>query len=236
MRTLKALFTALMVIASVVLAGEDAKKPSDEAKKVDDATAVLKEFGGMSDGAPRSLVENAAGVVVIPGMIKAGLGVGGQHGSGLLSIKNPDGSWTEPVFVKMTGGSIGFQIGASSTDLVLFFMREKNIRAVLNGEFTLGGSATVAAGPVGRSGAADTSAKLDAEIYSYSRSRGAFAGVSIDGSKLYVNKSANQSFYSADATPETIVAMKPVAGSPTAAFHAQLVELTKARTEQKASH
>ena len=234
MRSTKTLFVALMVIASMALAGEDTKQPSDQAKKLDDATSVLKEFSGMSEGAPRSLVENAAGVVVIPGMIKAGLGIGGQHGSGVLSIKNADGSWTEPVFVKMTGGSIGFQIGASSTDLVLFFMREKNIRAVLNGEFTLGGSATVAAGPVGRSGQADTSAKLDAEIYSYSRSRGAFAGISIDGSKLYVDKSGNQLFYTKDATPESIVAMKPAAGSTTEAFRTEIATLTKATAQQKA--
>jgi lipid-binding SYLF domain-containing protein len=187
----------------------------------------------MNEGAPQSLRENAAGIVVIPGMIKAGLGIGGQHGSGVLSIKNADGTWTEPVFVKMTGGSIGFQIGASSTDLVLFFMREKNIRAVLNGEFTLGGSATVAAGPVGRSGQADTSAKLDAEIYSYSRSRGAFAGISIDGSKLYVDKSGNQLFYTKDATPESIVAMKP--GAATEPFRTELMNLTRGQAAQKAS-
>src|SRR5262249_28304128 len=108
-------------------------------------------------------------------------------------------------------------------------------RAVLNGEFTLGGSATVAAGPVGRSGSADTSAKLDAEIYSYSRSRGAFAGISIDGSKLYVDKSGNAAFYNKDATPESIVAMKPGAGSPTEAFRTELVALTKAQPQQKAS-
>jgi lipid-binding SYLF domain-containing protein len=113
-------------------------------------------------------------------------------------------------------------------------MREKNIRAVLNGEFTLGGSATVAAGPVGRSGSADTSAKMDAEIYSYSRSRGAFAGISIDGSKLYVDKSGNAAFYSADATPESIVATKPVAGSPTEPFRSEIATLTKAQAQQKA--
>jgi lipid-binding SYLF domain-containing protein len=234
MRSMKTLFALILLVTSVAMAGEDAKKPSDEAKRLDDATAVLKEFGAMSEGAPESLREKAAGVVVIPGMIKAGLGIGGQHGSGVLSIKNPDGSWTDPVFVKMTGGSIGFQIGASSTDLVLFFMREKNIRAVLNGEFTLGGSATVAAGPVGRSGSADTSAKLDAEIYSYSRSRGAFAGISIDGSKLYVDKSGNATFYNADATPESIVAMKPGAGSSTEAFRTEIATLTKAHAGQKA--
>jgi SH3 domain-containing YSC84-like protein 1 len=234
MRATKLLLMVL-IIASFSIAATEPSKESDQQKKLDDATTVLKEFSNMSEGAPAALRENAAGVVVIPGMLKAGLGIGGQHGSGVLSIKNADGTWTEPVFVKMTGGSIGFQIGASSTDLVLFFMREKNIRAVLNGEFTLGGSATVAAGPVGRSGQADTSAKLDAEIYSYSRSRGAFAGISIDGSKLYVDKSGNQLFYSKDATPESIVAMKPAAGSPTDAFRTELATLTKARTEPKAS-
>ncbi len=225
----------VLIIASFSIAATEPSEKSDQTKRVEGATAVLKELSGMSEGPPRSLLEKAAGVVVIPGMLKAGLGIGGQHGSGLLSIKNPDGSWTEPVFVKMTGGSIGFQIGASSTDLVLFFMREKNIRDVLNGEFTLGGSATVAAGPVGRSGSADTSAKLDAEIYSYSRSRGAFAGVSLDGSKLYVDKSGNHSFYGESATPESIVAMTAAADSPTGAFRTELAQLTKPRAEQKAS-
>ena len=99
-----------------------------------EVSTVLTEVAGMSEGPRRSLLEGAAGVVVIPGLIKAGLGIGGKHGSGLLSIKNADECWTEPVFVKMTGGSIGFQIGASSTDLVLLFMREKNTRGVDEGE------------------------------------------------------------------------------------------------------
>jgi lipid-binding SYLF domain-containing protein len=232
MRSTK-LMLIMLIIASFSLAATEPAKQSDQEKKLNDATVVLKEFAGMNEGAPQSLRENAAGIVVIPGMIKAGLGIGGQHGSGVLSIKNADGTWTEPVFVKMTGGSIGFQIGASSTDLVLFFMREKNIRAVLNGEFTLGGSATVAAGPVGRSGQADTSPKLDAEIYSYSRSRGAFAGISIDGSKLYVDKSGNQLFYTKDATPESIVAMKP--GAATEPFRTELMNLTRGQAAQKAS-
>lgn len=234
MRSTTALFALMLVIASFSMAAEEAKEHSDETKRLDGATTVLGEFSGMSDGAPRSLVEKTAGVVVIPGLIKAGLGIGGKHGSGLLSIKNKDGSWSEPVFVKMTGGSIGFQIGASSTDLVLLFMREKNIRDVLDGEFTLGGNATVAAGPVGRSGSADTSAKLDAEIYSYSRSRGAFAGISLDGSKLYVDKSANSAFYGDAATPTSIVATNGTADSPTAKFRNALAELTKVLGKQNA--
>ncbi len=226
MRPTRFVLAATFVAVSFSIAAGESPKQSDEAKRIDDATTVVNEFADMSEGPPQSLLERTAGVVVIPGLIKAGLGIGGKHGSGLLSIKNKDGSWTEPVFVKMTGGSIGFQIGASSTDLVLLFMREKNIRDVLDGEFTLGGNASVAAGPVGRTGSADTSAKMDAEIYSYSRSRGAFAGVSLDGSKLYVDKSANAAFYGEEATPQSIVSTSAKADSPTEPFRAALAELT----------
>jgi lipid-binding SYLF domain-containing protein len=207
---------------------DDAKGKSDETKRIENATTVVNEFAGMSEGPPRSLVEGAAGVVVIPGLIKAGLGIGGKHGKGVLTIKNADGSWTDPVFIKMTGGSVGFQIGASSTDLVLLFMREKNIRDVLDGEFTLGGNASVAAGPVGRTGSADTSIKMDAEIFSYSRSRGAFAGISLDGSELYVDKSANEEFYGEEATPKSIVSASTQDGSATASFRSAVAQLAKA--------
>jgi lipid-binding SYLF domain-containing protein len=233
MRATRILFAMMLIAASFTIAADDPGK-SDQAKKVDDATTVVNELASMADGPPVSLLSNAAGVVVIPGLIKAGLGIGGKHGSGLLSIKNKDGSWTEPVFVKMTGGSIGFQIGASSTDLVLFFMREKNIRAVLDGEFTLGGNASVAAGPVGRTGSADTSAKLDAEIYSYSRSRGAFAGISLDGSKLYVDNDSNHSFYGEAATPESISSSGATPQSPTDGLKKALSGLTKAPPKQEA--
>lgn len=231
MRYIGVSFAAILVIASYSIAAGGPKKESDEAQRIDDATAVLNEFAGISEGPPWSLLEHAAGVVVIPGLIKAGFIIGGKHGSGLFSIKDKDGRWSEPVFVKMTGGSVGWQIGASSTDLVLLFMREKNIRGVLDGEFTLGANATVAAGPMGRSGSADTSVNLDAEIYSYSRSRGAFAGVSLDGSKLYVDKSANAAFYGESATPVSIVSSSGTLDSPAARFRSALAELTKASEE-----
>ena len=235
MRYRMTFLAAMLVAASFSQAWADDKNSDDQAKRVDDATTVVKELAGMSEGPPHHLLEKTAGVVVIPGLIKAGLGIGGKHGSGILSIKNADGTWTEPVFVKMTGGSIGFQIGASSTDLVLLFMREKNIRDVLDGEFTLGGNASVAAGPVGRTGSADTSAKMDAEIYSYSRSRGAFAGISLDGSKLYVDKSGNAQFYGEEATPRTIVSASAKPDSPTKAFRSALAELTKPQPQKAQS-
>jgi len=226
---LKNILVTLVILSSFAVAFAETEKSSDETKRVDDATVVLNELAGMSEGPPRDLLEKAAGVVVIPGLVKAGFVIGGKHGSGVLSIKDKDGNWSEPAFVKMTGGSIGWQIGASSTDLVLLFMREKNIRSVLDGEFTLGGNATVAAGPVGRTGSADTSAKLDAEIYSYSRSRGAFAGISIDGSKLYVDKSANAAFYGGDATPTSIVASTGTPDSPGGRFRTALASLTASK-------
>ena len=226
---------ALFLFGLYSVAAADSKEAEDQAKRIDDATTVINELAGMSEGPPHHLLETTAGVVVIPGLIKAGLGIGGKHGSGLLSIKNADGTWTEPVFVKMTGGSIGFQIGASSTDLVLLFMREKNIKDVLDGEFTLGGNASVAAGPVGRTGSADTSAKLDAEIYSYSRSRGAFAGISLDGSKLYVDKSGNAQYYGEGATPKSIVATAAKPDSPTGPFRAALAQLVKPQPQKAQS-
>ena len=235
MRYRMTLLAALLVAASITLAWGEEKNANDQAKRIEDATTVINELAGMSEGPPHHLLEKTAGVVVIPGLIKAGLGIGGKHGSGLLSIKNADGTWTEPVFVKMTGGSIGFQIGASSTDLVLLFMREKNIKAVLDGEFTLGGNASVAAGPVGRTGSADTSAKMDAEIYSYSRSRGAFAGISLDGSKLYVDKSANAQFYGEEATPKSITAAAAKPDSPTGPFRAALAEIAKPQPQKAQS-
>jgi lipid-binding SYLF domain-containing protein len=186
------LFISLLAIATAFPA---AAHDSDQMKRVSDATVVVKEFAGMSEGAPHGLVKKSTGVIVIPGLKKAGFVVGGKHGSGVMCARGADGAWCQPVFVKMTGGCIGWQFGVSSTDLVLFFMREKGINNILDGEFTLGGDAAVAAGPVGRTGSASTNVDLDAEIYSYSRSRGAFAGISIEGAKLYVDTDAMKAVY-----------------------------------------
>ena len=224
-----ALILLVVLLTSPSLAGES-KEPSDEAARVADAATVVREFAGISEGAPRGLVEKAAAVVVIPGLKKAGFVVGGKHGSGVLSVRDENGNWGAPVFVKITGGSIGWQIGVSSTDLVLFFMREKNVGDILDGEFTLGGDAAVAAGPVGRSGSAGTSADLDAEIYSYSRSRGAFAGISIDGSKLYVDKSANRAFYGEGSDPHAIIKRKVEPGSSSEALVAALAAFARSET------
>jgi lipid-binding SYLF domain-containing protein len=212
---------------SLTRAGDD--KVSDDTKRVNDSATVIHEFAAMSEGPPRSLVEKAAAVIVIPGLKKAGLGIGGKHGSGVLSVKGADNTWSDPVFVKMTGGSIGWQIGVSSTDLVLLFMNERSYEEVLDGEFTVGGEANVAAGPVGRSGSASTDAHLDAEIYSYSRSKGLFGGIAIDGSKIYIDKDAVARVYGGQMKPTDIVTRMAATGSPGEKLAASLRELTAVR-------
>lgn len=172
------------------------------------AVEVLEDLLALpEDGIPPALLRNAHGVVVIPSMIKLGWMIGGRHGSGILLVKKDDGSWSQPVFVSLTGASFGFQFGAQSSDVVLAFKRDKSIRNILGGKLTLGAETSVAAGPVGREASASTDAQLRAEIYSWSRARGLFAGVSLDGSILRVDDERNANFYQTpDVTPEQILA------------------------------
>ena len=186
-------FTALPLMA---------QEKQDE--KLQKSAEVLKEFAGMKETIPTQLMEKAEGIVVIPGLIKAGFGIGGQRGRGVAMVKNADGDWSDPVFVTLTGGSVGFQAGVQSIDLVLVFTKGSVLTSLAKGEFTLGGSASVAAGPVGRSSSASTDTKFDAAVYSYSRSKGLFAGLTINGSKLAADKDANAAFYDGDATPASI--------------------------------
>ena len=194
-------------------AKDDEIKNNEEPERVVKSTEVIRDFAAMKEGAPRGLVEKAKAIVVIPNLVKAGLGLGGKHGEGLLSIKTGD-TWSQPVPVKLTAGSIGWQIGVSSTDLVLLFMNDRNAAEILDGEFTLGGEANVAAGPIGRTGSAGTDAHFDAPIYSYSRSKGLFAGISVEGSKLYTDKDAIARMYGGGTTPQAIAAKPSTPGTP----------------------
>jgi lipid-binding SYLF domain-containing protein len=146
---------------------------------------------------PDSLLAEAHGVAIIPDVIKLGFVVGGQRGHGVVIVRERDGSWRAPLFITITGGSVGWQIGAQSTDFMLVFKSQKSVEGLLRGKFTLGADAAVAAGPVGRRAGAATDTELKAEIYSYSRSRGLFAGVSLEGSALQVDDAANAAYYGA---------------------------------------
>src|SRR6202000_3327061 len=158
----------------------------------------------MKDGIPHQMIAKYEGVVIIPGLLNAGIGVGGKRGKGVAMIKLDNGKWSDPVFVTMTGGSIGPQIGVQSVDLVLVFRHKGVLTKVKNGDVTIGGDASAAAGPVGRRTSANTDYKMEAEVYSYLRSRGLFAGVSINGSNLGVDKQGNAAYYGSSISSRDI--------------------------------
>jgi lipid-binding SYLF domain-containing protein len=158
---------------------------SKQVAKVKAATKVLKQIIAVpGQSIPPSLLRNAQGVAVIPGVIKAGFIIGGRGGRGILVLRKKENCWSNPSFVTLAGGSIGCQIGAQSADVILVFKSRKGVDGIVKGKFTLGADAAVAAGPVGRQAEAATDIQLKAEIYSYSRSRGLFAGISLEGAAL----------------------------------------------------
>ncbi|WP_439624501.1 lipid-binding SYLF domain-containing protein [Gemmata sp.] len=182
---------------------------------LDAAATVLADLSKIPEKSiPPALLADAQGVVVVPRVIKAGFIVAGAGGHGVVLARDKDGKWGGPVFINFGGGSVGFQAGVEATDVVLVFRDRKSLDRLLEGKgkFTLGADASVAAGPVGRTAAAGTDVKLGAEIISYSRSRGLFAGVALDGSVLRPDPTVNATF-GADARPEVarqVAALKEV--------------------------
>jgi len=173
-----------------------AAKEEPEADRIVKAVEVLREMIDLpEEGLPSRLLEKCHGIAVIPGLIKAAYGFGGQYGRGLLVIRNEDGTWSNPAFISLIGGSLGWQIGVQKADIVLVFKTSKSINDIAEGKVTLGADLSVAAGPVGRSAEASTDLDMQAEIYSYSRSKGLFAGVSIKGASIQIDRDANKAFY-----------------------------------------
>lgn len=173
--------------------------------KAEDAVRVLDEVMRMPESAlPQAMLRDAHAIAVIPDVVKAGLVLGGRHGRGLLSVKSPDGTWSNPSFIRLSGGSVGWQAGVQATDVILVFRSQRGVDTIVNGKFTMGADASVAAGPVGRSAAASTDGQLRAEIYSYSRSRGLFAGVALDGSVISIDHRSNQRIFGRNVTPRRI--------------------------------
>jgi len=158
------------------------------------ATQVLEELRQTPDqNVPDWLMQRAYGVAVVPEVIKGAFVFGGRYGNGALSVRDASGRFSNPIFITLIGGSVGWQIGATSTDVVLIFVTPRSVENFSRGKFTLGADASVAAGPVGRTG--EAAAGVNAEIYSYSRARGLFAGVALDGTVLAFDRTANQLFY-----------------------------------------
>lgn len=216
------------LLATQVLLVDDAFAGKRENQRAQTAVEVLRTLMDTPDRRiPESLLEKAHAIAVIPDVVKAGLVVGGRHGRGLVSVRAPDGTWSNPAFISMTGGSFGFQAGVQSSDVVLVFRTQRGLDTLVNGKFTLGADASVAAGPVGRNAQASTDGELKAEILSYARSRGLFAGIALDGSVLSIDRDANASVYGGDTTPRQIFEGRVNAPhSDIVAFRDQLEEQT----------
>jgi lipid-binding SYLF domain-containing protein len=193
---------ALAVVVSAVPAfGQDAKLTD----RLTSAENVLSEIMATPDkGIPQSILAGASCVVVVPSYKKAAFVVGGQYGQGVATCRTPRG-WSAPVFVQLAGGSFGFQIGGQSTDLVLVAMNQRGLQDMLKNKFKLGGDAAASAGPVGRNAQAGTDWKLNAEFLTYSRSKGLFAGLDLDGTVLSQNADDTRSFYGSNIPFDTVL-------------------------------
>jgi lipid-binding SYLF domain-containing protein len=176
------------------------RSPSNANQVVVDATNVLSQSVAMPSGLPQSMLVGAQGVAIVPNMVRGAFVIGVQHGRGVLVTRGPGGAWQPPRMIQITGGSVGYQIGVQSTDLILIFRTPQSVANVLRGTLKVGVDASAAAGPVGRQASASTDLPLQAEILSYSRARGAFLGVSIDGSSISLDPAADASFYQPPGT------------------------------------
>jgi len=186
--------------------------PSRETAVVEASCQILKEIMEIpAKEIPAALLADAQGIAVIPRLIKGGFVVGVRRGHGVVIVRNENNGWKPPVFVTVTGGSVGWQIGIQATDLILVFKTHKSIQKLLQGQFTIGADVAAAAGPIGREAAAATDASLNAEIYSYSRSRGLFAGISLDGSAVQIDSEANSNYYHVAMAPSQIQDVPPSA-------------------------
>lgn len=204
----------------------------DAATRLATSAEVLREVMATPDQAiPEDLLANSACIVIVPGMKKAAFVFGGQYGKGFILCRLPSGKgWSAPAAVMIEGGSVGFQIGASETDIIMLVMNERGAEKLMSSKFTLGADASVAAGPVGRTASADTDLKMHAEILSYSRSRGAFAGVSLAGATLRPDDDTNAELYGSELTNQEIVSGKTKATSAGSKLAAELTRFSVSKT------
>jgi len=202
---LRPLTTLLLTVSLTFLLATPAWCGARETKRAEAAIAVLEAMMESPDHRiPSALLSDAHAIAVIPELVKAGLVVGGRHGKGLISVRAADGTWSNPSYISITGGSFGFQAGVQASEVILVFRTARGVDNLVNGNFTLGADASIAAGPVGRNAQAATDSALEAEIISYARSKGLFAGLALDGSVLSIDRDANESVYGVDVTPRAI--------------------------------
>jgi lipid-binding SYLF domain-containing protein len=203
----KTLVSILAIASSMSIAAFAAEREIKVDDRLDASAEALTDMMRASDkGIPQDLLDKARCVVVVPGMKKAGFILGAKYGRGFAVCRRSGGSgWGAPAAMRVEGGGVGFQIGASETDVVLLVMNDGGMRHLLSDKFTLGGEATAAAGPVGRDASAQTDAMMNAEMLSYSRARGLFAGISLEGATLRTDTETNKELYGRDATNREIL-------------------------------
>jgi len=205
LRTLSALFLILLNFSTLDLKLSYANV--NRAERLSAAANVINEIMEIPDTAiPKKILEKSHAIMVIPAMVKAGFGFGARFGQGVVSSRDPNtGKWGPPAFITTGGGSFGFQIGVQKIELILVIMREKGIKGLVRDKFTIGGDASVAAGPVGRHAEIGTDILLNAEIYAYSRTKGVFAGVSLEGTIIVPDNKANRYLYKKSVSQEDIL-------------------------------
>ena len=208
---------AAPLLAALVATVSPADAQSDELDRLHSAALVLEEIMNAPDGGiPPTIRDAAAGLVVFPSTIKGAFVVGAQRGKGVITARDPEtGQWSPPAFLTLTGGSFGFQIGGQATDVVLVIMNERGVENMMSNTFTLGGEAAVSAGPVGREAEASTDYAMRAQILGYSRSRGLFAGLSLEGSTIRADRDANEAIYGVGYNTGQIV-LEQMGGTPDA--------------------
>jgi lipid-binding SYLF domain-containing protein len=203
MSVLRAAAAAAMLAAVVIPAGAQRA----EARRVQSAADVFQALTAVPEHeVPAALMRHVEGIAILPGVQRVGFIVGGQRGHGVLVVRGSDGVWSRPLFITLTGGSVGWQAGIQSADVVLFFRTRESVDRILRGKYTLGVDASLAAGSLGREAGAVTDQDMQAEIYSYSRTRGIFAGLSVSGAAIDVDWDANSLYYGKDiAKPQDVL-------------------------------
>ncbi len=208
MNRMAAIFAGALMLAPLSFARNAADDVKDENNRLENAGTVIQEILDVPDNIPQDLLDKARCVVVLPSVLKAAFVVGGSYGRGTMVCrtgKDFRGPWGAPAMYALEGGSFGLQIGAEATDFVILVMNNRGAESLLHSKVKLGGDASIAAGPKGRTASADTDAYLRAEMLSYSRARGVFAGVSLEGSTLRPDNDANHRLYGPDATAALII-------------------------------
>jgi lipid-binding SYLF domain-containing protein len=201
-----AVWSLVVVFALTNPVAAQQPKQSAEVDRAAEATNVLNEIMNIPENAiPEELMARAHGIAVIPHVVKGAFGIGGQWGKGLMSQRSENGRWSQPAFIEIGGGSFGLQIGVQASDIVLVFTDESGIKGLLKGKVKLGADASATAGPVGRKAEVGTDVLLRSGVLAYSRSKGLFAGISLDGSVVSIDGDANWKVYGKEVTGEQIL-------------------------------